>query len=344
MVIKIENASVKVDYVYTKDGELQVSIVVNDKYRHLFDQHSNVARSAKEEEKEILESKLNGGTYFFSSQEPHSLVDFRYSTYTGFIRSDEQIKELGSIVGMEGRASKTPVKEMFMKLNNTNAVFFGQSDNFYLDVKGLEQGGEFANKIIYGWSPFSKDIETTLEVQRLVCLNGMMSNSPIASRAAPMINDIERNMKILERNLIPTMSNMLDDRFLKMTKQRAVVSDVLRVNMLLKEKIMSDEKLTPEEMLILENLQKLTSLNHLRDIYTEDVFDFTGSKSKQAVSDLMLFDLFNMVTEAQSHTKGSNHKINAMASKLLFDTNKIDIVSNVNVSDESDHRRVFFGQ
>lgn len=341
----INNANVRVNLVPTEYG-IKVNIEVNGKYTHTFSPKSQVGKMVMEVEPQVLEAKLNGGTYVFKDGK---LLDFRFSDYRGFIRSEKDIETLAEKIGYEDaskKAGRRQVGEVFeqMRQNNSGIFLGGMGEEFYLDVNGLGQGGSFKNRIVFKWSPFDPNLQTTVEVERLVCLNGMVGIAPLVTRGVPLLNDIERNLEIIELNLQPNINSILQNRFIDMVDKRASVADVQEAHRLLRERALSN-KLTVADRSILEKLAETTSLTHLSNVYDNGLF--ASKAARTAPSDITQFDLFNVLTEATSHTSGDreeNFKIQKVVNRLVFDTTKTEISSSVKISTESDHRRVFFGK
>jgi hypothetical protein len=342
----VENARIAMNYILTETGT-KVRIVVNEKYEHTFSQKSKVSHLVMEMEKEVLFNKLNGGTYVFSNSK---LIDFRFSDYKGFIRKQGDIETLANKIGFADSRkedkSRRSVGEVFEQFRHSSQGIFlgGASEAFYLDVNGLGKGGSFKNRIIYKWSPFDQNIQTTIEVERLVCANGMVGIAPLVTRGVPLLSDIERNLEIIELNLQPSINNLLQTRFVDMADKRASVADVTEAHRMLAERA-ANNNLTVTDRSILEKLAESTSLTHLRGVYAPDLF--TSKAARTAPSDITQFDLFNVLTEATSHTSGDkeeNFKIQRMVNKLVFDTTKTEVAGSVKISAESDHSRVFFGK
>ena len=344
-----KNAKVRVSYTPSEAG-IKVRIEVEGKYTHTFSPKSKVGKFITELEPKVLENKLIGGTYVFKDGK---LLDFRFSDYQGYIRSQDDIEILAEKVGFKDskelkkgqrRAAVGEIFEQFRHSGNNDHFLGGTGEDFYLDVAGLGAGGSFKNRIIYKWSPFDQNLITTLEVERLVCLNGMVGIAPLVTRGVPLLNDIERNLEIIEFNLQPTINELLQNRFASMADTRASVADVSEAHRLLRERAMNNT-LTVTDRSILEKLAETTNLSHLKGVYAPDLM--TSSSARTAPSDITQFDLFNVLTEATSHTSGDreeNFKIQKVVNRLVFDTTKTEITGSVEVSSDSDHRRVFFGK
>lgn len=340
----IKNAKVQMNLIPTEFG-VKVTIIVNGEHAHTFSPKSQVGRVVMEVEPEVLRAKLDGGTYVFSGGK---LIDFRFSDYRGFIRDKDDIEILAEKIGYADTNAKSrrAVGEVFEQFrHNHNGIFLGGTgEPFYLDVSGLGQGGAFKNRIVYKWSPFDTNIQTTVEVERLVCLNGMVGIAPLVTRGVPLLSDIERNLEIIELNLQPNINSILQERFVDMASKRASVADVLEAHRMLRERSMNNS-LTVADRATLEKLADTTSLTHLANVYDNGLF--ASQAAKTAPSDLTQFDLFNVLTEATSHTSGDkeeNFKIQRVVNRLVFDTTKTEISGSAKISDQSDHRRVFFGK
>lgn len=346
----VKNANVNVQMKFDSHSEgIVIHIEVDGKhrtYQHTFSPTSQVAKIAKEVEYPILKSKLENGTYVFSDGK---LIDFRMSDYSGYVRSEGEINGLAEKVGFSrkklNKAANGDLLSVFNQLRHRNGVFLGgESEDFFMDVEGLGSGGAFKNRLIYRWSPFDKNIQTTIEVERLVCANGMVGMAPLVTRETPIINDIDRNLDIIDMHLRPEMSRILQERFANMSHNRASVADVMEANRMIYERLRSNQ-VNEHDFKVLQGLASVTKLDHLRGVFSENLF--SSSAARTAPSDLTQFDLFNIMTEMSSHTVSdeySNRQAQHFINKVVFDTVKSEVSSNVKVSEESDHRRVFFGE
>lgn len=347
-LIKIPNAKVEVRTIIkhnnrTKMDEPHLHIVVNDRFQHTFPNNSVESKLLREMELSVITAKMNGGTFIFT--ESGDFVDYRTSDYKGFIHSDEAIQKLSEKIGFSNapESRKAAAGEMFSQFRANKGIFLGGlSDPFYLDIAQLGEGGSFKNRIVYKWNPFEKDIYTTIEVERLVCMNGMVGVAPIVTKRVPVINDWEKHLEIVSLQIQPNINAILQDRFVQMSDSHASISHVLDARKLLLER---KELKAVDSLETIENLLKVTDVeSRLSNVYKKEVF--TG-RNRAASSDLTQFDLFNVLTEACSHTTGTNEstsKIQKFLNKLTFDFNKNEIAGNVKISGESDPSRVFFGK
>lgn len=341
-LIKISNARVDLKVIPTEKG-CKATITVNDRFTHTFDVKSRESRLLQEVEVEVFRQKLNGGTFIFSAD--GKLVDYRTSDYKGFIHNEDAIQTLSEKIGFgRSKQERRSIGEVFRQFRESDEIFLGGlSDPFYLDIASLGEGGSFKNQIVYKWSPFNQNIVTTVEVERLVCLNGMVAMSPLVSQMVPVINDWERHLEIVSLQIQPNINNLLQERFVKMADTHASVGDVQEANRILRDRSSLKVVESSEQ---LERLIEATKVeSRLKNIYRDEVF--SGKLGRTAASDITQFDLFNILTEASSHTGGSedsNRIIQKFLNKITFDMTKNEISGNVKISQESDHRRVFFGK
>lgn len=342
----IKNAKVHV----TPLAKGALSVIVNDTYTHTFDGKTKLAKDAQEMDRNALLARLNGGTFVFLGDR---LVDYRYSDYQGFIHSNDGIQALGEKIGFEvSKPNYNRLGPIQQLRHRNNGVFLGGvGEDFYLDIAGLGAGGQFKNRILYRWSPFSQNVETTLEVERLICTNGMVGISPLTTRRVPLLNDWERNLEIVSLNLQPTMNSLLSERFEAMVNQRATLHEVRRANQALMARHDTSGSdgyrgRTGEDLAHLRQLIDLTNIARLDGVYRSEVLSQTDDRIRTLPSDLSRYDLFNVLTEASTHTAGSlenTKSLQTMLNVLVFDNTTAAVVGNTRLSAESDPSRVFFG-
>lgn len=347
-ILTLTNA--KVELMMVDDGKknMVLRIIVDDKFIHTFDAASRETRLLSEMEMSVLAKKFNGGTFVFSSDGGH-LIDYRTSDYKGFIHSEEAIQTLSEKIGCDF-SSKTnkhyrrPIGDVFSQFREDKGIFLGGlSEPFYLDIASLGEGGSFKNKIVYKWNPFDPNIFTTIEVERLICTNGMVGISPLVTRKVPVINDWERHLEIVSLQIQPNINTLLQERFVKMSDTHASVAHTMEARSMLLDRSQLKSAASADQ---LSELIKATDVeSRLKSVYRDEVF--RSQLGRSAAADLTQFDLFNILTEACSHTAGtvqSNERIQKFLNKTTFDFQKNEISGNAKVNQESDHRRVFFGK
>jgi hypothetical protein len=344
----IRNADVDVKIVWVGE-KISLEIVVNGVYKHAFSPASNESRMCLNTEMETIRMLFNKGTYCFYND---ILVDYRRADYRGFIHNDSSINELSERIGAKdmrthGRESAAGLFNQYRGSKNNGVFLGGEWDKFDLSVKSLGIGGEFENKLIYKWSPFSSNITTSLEIQRLVCTNGLMAISPLVTYEVPLINDWQRNLHIISAQLQPRLNDTLNARFEEMNVLRASVYDVQRANQLLNERINTVD-LSSDEQCSLNFLAEKTKVrSSLGRYYKDPVFE-DKSRSKNAISDMTQFDIFNILTEASTHygrDLENDSAIQRDLNRLVFDEigRKKQLTPEIPLNQDSDHRRAFFG-
>lgn len=357
---KIENAKVRFQRTYepkVMGYGIQLFIKSQDgkEYTATFSSKSQIAKIADSVDNETMSAKLNGGTYIFNNNE---LIDFRFSHYEGFSHTEDNLNELGEKIGFsKAQPSKKAVNGsldgLFNQLRHKNGVFLGgpAKEPFSLDIEGMGEGGAFKNRLIYKWSPFNQNVMTTIEVERLICANGMVGMSDLVTNLTPVISDIESNLEVIEFNLRPRMNSLLSERFAKMSQanNRASVADVLEANRMIQERMRSGN-MSDHDYQVLRGLAKVTDAEQmLKGVFSKDLFTQRNGTIRQAPSNLTKFDLFNIMTEMGSHVSNdsySNRTIQYFINKLVFDNMKNEISGNVSqdVHEKSSPDRVFFGK
>lgn len=349
----IKNASVST-HIIVKEKSISLKIIINDKYSHEFPVNSRESKLCLTTDKQTIDALFNKGTYFFYGDK---LVDYRRADSKTFIHNEDSIKELSERIGIKNYEKKSfsdPVNGLFnqSRSSKSNGVFLGgEYSTFELDIPELFEGGSFKNSLIYKWSPFSNTITTSLEVQRLVCTNGMVANAPFVTFEVPVINDWEQSLKVISTRLETQINNLLSKRFTSMADKslsRCSIADVNRAHELLNSRYNNTE-LSSEDKKSLSNLIDILDPSlHLSRAYNLDIIQ-NSKLSKIADSHLTQFDLFNILTEASTHygrDEDNDLNIQNHLNKIVFDDFKRGKRLNAKVPElgNSDHRKAFFGK
>jgi hypothetical protein len=346
----IRNANVVLTPSHNNKGELVLSILVNGQYEHEFANTSRETQLMLCTDMDVLASHFNGGTYIVADDK---IIEYRMSTYKGFIQSDHALAKLQEIIGAEKHEKSSysdPVRGMFnqARSSNTDGVFLGgEWDKFDLEVKALGVGGEFENKLVYRYSPFSQNIITSLEVERLVCENGMVANSPFVTFEVPIVSDWENNLHVVSAQLKPKINDVLSSRFEQMITQRASVATVMKAHKLLESRTNSEGVSVSDAIRIDSLLEKTDVEETLGRHYKDNVFS-DKKRAKRADSNLTQFDVFNILTEATTHLgrdENTDFAAQRELNSIVFDEfkNKVSLSPSVPKSQQSDHKRMFFG-
>jgi hypothetical protein len=357
-IVKVSNAVVELNVDLVK-GHPVLTILVSGQYFHQFPTASRESRSVLTTDIDILRANYNGGTYVFAIHEngTQSLIDYRPSTYRGFVHSDDSFAKMQEVIGSTmTNVGRQAVNGLLNEAGKKSApkgtpMLGGQWSSFDLDVKSLGIGGEFKNRLIYKYSLFSPNIVTSFETERLICSNGMVSNSALVTFEVPVINDWENNLHVVSAQLQPKINDILHSRFEHMAKVRATVSECLSAQKVLNERLASisgdfaDEGTYSDRDALDSLVRTVDVTNALSEYYKPEVF--SGDRAKLASSHLTQFDVFNVLTEAASHTSGSevsDANIQTQVNRIVYDSlrNKQLIASGKPLSTDSDHRRQFF--
>lgn len=350
----IRNAKVELSITYYAQTPA-LTLLIDDKYVHTFAPASRQSKALNTQPLGFLSTVYNGGTYVvYEDDNGHRLIDYRESTYKGFVHSDDSMMSLQELIGVD-TSSISAIDRI--KNFRTNGVFMGGAwSAFDLDVKSLDVGGQFQNHLIYGYSPFSPNIVTSLATKRLACLNGMISTSPYVAFETPVIDDWKDNLHVVSAQLVPTITDLLKSRFEGMANERASIYHAMAASTFLTDRLnrmrldctdKNDPVYASDAARIRTMIDDLDVADRLQDYYGSSVFN-NVNMAKIAESDITSFDVYNILTEASSHTKSATPndiKIQALASNLVFD--RIGAKKNLNtaipVNVKSDHRRAFFG-
>lgn len=356
--ILIQNARVRVNISRFHEKPvltLEIDGGMQGTFQHTFPTESKEVQEALDMDFRTLERMYDGGHYAFYQG---SLVEYRKANYNGFVQSQEAISRLTDALGagmkkQQGGRYSRGVSGLYdsVRTARSNGVMFGGSaDPFEFDVAELGEGGSFDASLVRQWSMFSQNIELSLNVQRLVCTNGMVANSPFITRSVPVINDWETNLDIVRQQLEPHFTGVMQQRFREMAdvNNRASVQAVMKANALLQSRSAA-EHMTAEDRMAITRLLNFTDVRaHLGTHYQGRAL--SDAKVASAIgSHMTSFDLFNVITEANSRygrDSDTDRSANMLVNNLMFDELKKRPVESgtLKVSDDSDHRRAFFGE
>lgn len=347
----IRNARVEAAITEEK-GAPCLQITVEDRYVHVFSPNSRESRLLAEANLETIRQMLNGGHFVFTDGK---LVDYRGSEYRGYVQSDDAVEQLQEHIGFEKPRAKGQFSEGTRGLfegvrgRKTNgAIFGGEGDPFDLEVPDMGTGGEFSGHIVFGWSVFSDKVVTSLNVKRLVCENGMVADAPFVTYEVPIINKWRENLDVVNQLLKPTITETLNRRFAQMDDQSASLADVMRAHEIIRKRAAS-EALSERDKAHLKHMEFVLDPEiHLHNVYRESTYT-NRAMAARVDAHLSQFDVFNILTEANSHygrELDSDADANRLVNRLVFDEFKARNAGNFTLkpSDESDHRRAFFGK
>lgn len=350
-----KNASVKVTTRLLKKDDIRLVLQVENEMPYMFPHTAYENKLlTKMDDKSLLE-KFNGGTYVFLNGE---LIQYRDSSYTGFVRKVDDMKEIADVIGCSKiNSSSKGVNGLFnsFRQNSLKQGLFlgGEGREFDLEIGELGEGGQFKNKLIHRWNPFSENIIVSLETERLVCTNGMVGMSSFVTNEVPIVNRFSEHLELVSVQLEPHLNDVLKNRFSTMAKTNISLHHMMKTNNLLRDRLTGlptngDAEREVERESLKKLIQITDSSKHLTDIYEPDVFK-SQQKADTLVGDLTQFDVYNILTEASTHTSGTpenNNGFQKEANIIVFDelSDKKNVQKTAPISSDSDHRRAFFGK
>lgn len=296
-----------------------ILLTVNDNQVQLNRRHSIAIASSLTTPHDAEQSLMNGHFTFVTKNGETSLKEWRDSTYNGFMQSQDFLDRFGTDETLSSRGV----------------------DKFELAEFGL--GGDFSLSAGFTWSAFNKNLQTQVNVMRLICLNGMMAKNKLFERQVPVINLFDHHLDIASRQLIDVSRRHIVGRVESMAREHAMNKEVELVQTHIQKRL----KNNPTN----ERLAKLDSAiqvyGDISEYYTQRAInDNITANMKSPIS---RFDLWNITTELNSHTDelidSTSSSLDRISSSLLFPMKTIEgVVSNTShKSVFGSPERAFFG-
>lgn len=355
----LKNAKVEVSFKEMGGDDIRLVIQVENEMPHIFDKKARENKYLMEMDIQTIQEKFNGGTFVFKDGK---LLNYRDAFSVGFVRDSDDMNRLSDIIGAEKvQPERNGVGGMFdrFRTNSINGDYFlgGQGQSFNLNIKELGEGGEFENRLIHKWSPFDQNLVISLETERLICTNGMVGMSSFVTKGVPFVNLYEEHLRLIAVQLEPEYNSLLKSRFKDMANQNASLQSMMNGHNLLEARLKQNNihHMRGQTEETIQSRAKLKSLSNLLNVkqnlggvYKNDAFS-NKQQARHATGNLTQFDVFNILTEASSHTKGGDDNTGSIQKEinvLVFDelNDKKNVKGSIpDVSTDSDHRRAFFG-
>ncbi len=339
----IRNAKVEVQKVRDEKRRDCALITINDQFQHQFNHKSRVSKHLETMTPEQLQSRLNNGTYFFIEDE---LVDWRDGMYNGFIHTDAMVDEYMDLLGY---VHKKDVQFIHRTKDNNHPIALRKTwDSNSIVVPGYTQGGKFTSELSFTWNPFISFINSSFDLVRLICTNGMVGTANFLNTKIPLVNRQEEHLNIAARQIQNKVSDIVIERVQSMTHERASVGQCLAIENHVVDRMIDTVDQTEHNRLVklLNAVSPSTQLNH---VYRDSVFD-NKDLAAQLPSHLRAIDIFNVVTELRTHTNESKNSsdfaLDKMSNAILFNENNDYIRTNsgnVQLASFSDPDAAFFG-
>jgi len=295
------------------------AITVDGEFEHIFPHTSRVSKHLDSMEAEDLAHRLSGGDFFFIENE---LIDFRDSSYHGFVHTPETINVFMDLLGYQ-RRDELDMRHMRKTTDDDNSPIVLRKiwNKNEIAVPGYAHGTDFNSILSFQWNPFIKTINTMFDLVRLICTNGMIGLTSFLNTKVPVMNRWEEHLDIASRQIQNKVNDIVIQRIGQMVHEHCSVADLL----LLEDHIMARLSMsidTVEHQTMLNMMNSVSPRAQLADVYRETVFD-DKNLAAQLPGHLSGFDVFNIATQLRTHTaetaKSTDFAMDKFANGILFD-------------------------
>lgn len=301
----IRNADVEVTEHRNTRNHKVASIKVNGEFEHQFDATSRVSRALETMTASDLAERFKGGTYFFvgPKEAKHQvLVDFRDAHYNGFIQDDASIASLVRVIGIK---SKHDISTHLQDNLTSRSFVLGCSwDASQFTIPNFNDGGTFENELLFGWSPFNKDVSSAFMLKQLSTGNSIRGMSSFLRKRIPLINRWEEHLDIACKQLQVRIDSEVKRRFEKMVVERASVQELMLIADHAKTRIDKGQNMSGSaaEVRLRRIHHAANPILHTNKVYKESVF--TDMRlAAQRKGHLTVFDAYSLATEIRTHTQ-----------------------------------------
>ena len=346
----IRGGSVKLTHVVDHKQRNIAEIVVNDKFAHRFSHTSRISKHLDVMQPKDLEARLNGGTFFFIGDQ---MIDMRDGQYNGFVHTDESIGVFMDILGFQNKKDLPRHRGRITEETEGDLVLRKVWTKDEIVVPGYAQGAEFNSELSFVWNPFVQTINSSFDLVRLICSNGMVGLTSFLNTKIPLMNRWEEHLDIASRQIQNKVNSIVVDRVKAMSVERASVADCLLLEQHAFNRLVGGQDKSPAERDRLKTLISAVSPKfHLNNTYQDTVFA-DKNLAAQLPAHLSNFDVFNIATELRSHTgqsaKSSDNALDKFANGILFEREDNFVASAARysapkVASFSSVDRAFFGQ
>lgn len=345
--------------VYGTGHSFKLDCIINDTFYHCFKGNSKMVRMLTSVSLEELTEQYTNAPFIFAMIDNEwQLVDYRDRDYKGFIQSTENMKYFMEHIGFKKHTSESQhtygnirqVSDLFRKhrMNKQGFDFCGESESFEFNI-GEKEGGEFEAQLRFSWSPFESTVGSQVEIQRLICANGMVAMTPILSNQIRIVNNLQEHLKIAKSLIGDNLQSVLTERLEQLTKSTASIYQAMGVfqhaNLRLKNINNNPEKERLTKIAYVSN----PKLHISKGTYKDKVY-FDDNLAQLAPSHLSKFDVWNMLTEIDTYTEETHDStslaIQRSINRLMFEestTVSSSMITNTNIKVVADHNRAFFG-
>lgn len=311
----------KADYT-PNSGKKVLTIQVGD-HSHTFAPTSRISDALHHTTPEVIAARMNGGNFFFHDGR---LLNFQYGDQPAFIHTDDAIQALIDHVGFTTYGEDEELQRFKSDNLQSRSVSLDKvHSNVEIEIPAYQDGGNMSSQLSFRWSPFQQYVNTSFELVRLICLNGMHGLTSFLNNKIPLVNQWQEHLEIANRQIQNTVTNMIVARMDEMTRVPATVRDCQRVVDYCRARLddAPDNHSNEKALKILRDNAYIANPEfHLKDHYRQSVFN-DRRVSDQTASHLSLFTLWNMLTEIASHTQvatgASDFNVHKHANEIVFD-------------------------
>lgn len=306
MFTMYRNADVKV-----KQDNHNVILTINGDNVTTGNTRSQIDKYVKNSDCDTVAKYLTGGHF---AVENGNLVEYKTSQYSGFIQTDEMIQRFYNDETIESKA-KTEIS-----------------------IAKYGDGGVFNLEAGFTWSAFSPELQTQVNLLRLVCANGLKVRESLLTKKVPIINMYDRHLQIASQQTLKYAEELLVGKLADLEHQRASVRDVMLCLSHLEQRLQAND-----DCPVLNRLHALCSHDY-RNYYSTDALSNTAI-SATLPSHLDSYTLLNCVTEMSSHTeavdRSSTNALSKFGSDLILGDSLV-MLSNTGVEKTFQSPRVAF--
>jgi hypothetical protein len=309
-----------VDVTSSRDSKNHpvANITVNTEFNHVFPSTSRVSRALETMTADDLRDRLMGGTFFFVDKQ---LVDYRDGFYNGFVQDDASIASLVRVIGIqESRFISTHLQDNLVTKRYVLGAKWGASHIVVPQYKGA---GDFENELLFGWSPFNKDVNSAFMLKQTQTGNVLRGMASFLKKRIPLMNRWEEHLDIACKQLQVRIESEVKRRFAIMGTERASIQELQLVYDHAKTRIDKGQNLkgSVAEVRLQKIMHAMNPVLHSNKVYKEQVF--TDKRlAAQRKGHLSVFDTYTLATEARTHAKevdgSSNLALDRFSNDLIF--------------------------
>lgn len=314
----LRNARVGVTKSIDSKNHPVATITVNETFEHGFPSTSRVSRALETMTAQDLQDRLMGGTFFFVGKQ---LVDYRDGFYNGFIQDDTSIASLVRVIGIqEKHAISTHLQD---NLVTKKYVLGARWDANQFVVPGFKAAGDFENELLFGWSPFNKDVNSAFMLKQQSTGNVLRGMASFLKKRIPLMNRWEEHLDIACKQLQVRIESEVKRRLVSMNSERASIQELQLVYDHAKTRL--DKGTSMKGSATADRLQKImhaaNPVLHSNKVYREQVFS-DMRLAAQRKGHLSVFDTYTLATEIRTHSPevdgSSNLAMDRFANDLVF--------------------------